>query len=155
MATVDLGEPLPREPRTDRAPGTFVELRLAAPTKAVSVNQESSMHFHERAEFRRAWRAAGHAAARAARDELGPVRGCAIEVSVALPVPDRRRRDALNYAATVKPLLDGLTDSLEVWPDDNDEWIRSTHICLWRPSTPDLVLIRLQVAGVRTWPPSE
>lgn len=113
------------------------------------------MHFHERAAFRRSWRDAGRVAALAAREELHLIRGCAIEVKVALPVGDNRKRDALNYAATVKPLIDGVTDSQEVWPDDNDEWIRGTRIALWRPQTPDLVLIRLQVAGAREWPPTE
>lgn len=40
-------------------------------------------------------------------------------VTVWISYPDRRRRDRLNLAPTVKAIIDGFTDA-GLWPDDDD-----------------------------------
>ena len=39
---------------------------------------------------------------------------------------DKRRRDAINLAATIKPLEDGIVDA-GVVPDDTAEYVQPTH----------------------------
>ncbi len=47
-------------------------------------------------------------------------------VSLELPVRDGRARDPHNYVATLKPILDGITDA-GVFVDDNSRWVATTE----------------------------
>jgi len=62
-----------------------------------------------------------HAAALNARSAHAPIFTVA-HVTVHIAWPDRRRRDRLNIAPTIKACIDGFTDA-ELWADDDD-----THI---------------------------
>jgi hypothetical protein len=43
-------------------------------------------------------------------------------VTSELVVPTKRRRDGHNFIATLKPIIDQLV-ALDVWPDDNTDWV--------------------------------
>ena len=73
------------------------------------------LHYHRRAEVTRILR---HTAALSAEAQgVGTFDRAHVVVTVTWP--DRRRRDVLNIAPTVKALIDGMTDA-GCWPDDND-----------------------------------
>lgn len=48
------------------------------------------------------------------------------EVFVTLPFPNRRRRDPINFAKTVKHIVDGI-QMAGAWPDDTPDWV-TQHI---------------------------
>ena len=92
---------------------------LAQPQEWLSLNKR--YHWARRAELTRYWRALTAAAAKKNRgDATWPLPRC--RVVVTLVVPDRRRRDAANYAPTAKAAVDGLVDC-GVWPDDTAEFV--------------------------------
>ena len=82
-------------------------------TNLLTANQR--LHHHRRAEITRILR--GSAASNAVVQEVG--RFDRAHVVVTVTWPDRRRRDVLNIAPTVKALIDGMTDA-GCWPDDDD-----------------------------------
>jgi len=61
-------------------------------------------------------------------------------VHTALPFPTNRRRDPINYAKTVKHIVDGLTQA-GAWPDDTPNWV-TQHIPTLHPGT-TLVIITI------------
>lgn len=73
------------------------------------------LHHQQRARATRVLRHAGCVNAHAA----GIPRHERAHVTVTVAWPDRRRRDVLNIAPTVKALIDGMTDA-GCWPDDDD-----------------------------------
>lgn len=64
------------------------------------------------------------------------------EVFTSLPVPDRRRRDPINFAATVKRIVDGITNA-GAWPDDTPEWV-TQHMPHLRTTKDNLVIITIR-----------
>ena len=116
-----------------------VRFRFPTPAPVVSQNAVESWHWSDRAAHRSAWRQAACAAADGAAAALAPLRGHRVEVTVALPVADKRRRDPSNWMATcVKPILDGITDAAALWPDDNATWVTVREPVLW--TGPDVVV---------------
>ena len=67
----------------------------------------------------------------AERAKIPPLGRIAVELHYA--PRDRRRRDALNLVATLKPVEDGLVDA-GVVPDDTGEFVRPTMPVLDEPS---------------------
>jgi hypothetical protein len=123
------------------------ELRFPAPAAVKSLNQLSKgTSWGARkveSDWKRQWRDAASVVARIHYRDLEPFKGQPVEVTVALPFKDNRRRDPSNYIATTKGILDGLTDSGCLWPDDNSDWVRQGEPVLWRG--PDVVVrIRLR-----------
>ena len=88
------------------------------PAKLMSLNDR--MHWRAKAQATKLWRetAWGHAL-----EQIPPPRqhGPSV-VTVDLPVTSARRRDNSNLIATVKPIVDGLTDA-GCWPDDDSRWV--------------------------------
>lgn len=94
------------------------------PGKLLSMNDR--MHWTKKARATKAWREAAHFGA---LESLGRARrmfGVPALVTVTLPVRDARPRDPHNLFATVKPIVDGLTDA-GLWPDDTSEWVSVTE----------------------------
>jgi hypothetical protein len=85
---------------------------------------------------------------------LSVLRGYRTEVTVALPVSQPgRRRDPSNWVATcVKPILDGVTDSATVWPDDNGTWVEVREPVLWGGKN---VVVRVAIASPKWEPTAE
>jgi Holliday junction resolvase RusA-like endonuclease len=97
---------------------TFIE--FAAPDVLLSLNDR--LHWSKRASITRHWRSAAHWAA----IRTGPMAGpCLVNVTFVVKV--NRRRDPSNLIATVKAIVDGLTDA-GLWPDDD-----SSHVSVAEP----------------------
>lgn len=149
-------ESMPATPRTDVAPGTEVRLRFPAPAKVETENEVGNWYHSKRAPWRKSWRYAARDAALAAVQQLAPIRGCRVEVTVALPWRGRSKTvDPANLRATSKPVLDGITDSQAVYPDDNWTWVTEREPLPWAG---DDVVVRLVVVDPATpgeWDPAE
>ena len=101
-----------------------IELPLARP---LSLN--GRQHWRAKARDVRSVRAAAAALARAAR--VPPLERAAVELHY---IPrDRRRRDALNLVATLKPVEDGIVDA-GVVPDDTAQYVEPTMPVLDPPA---------------------
>lgn len=88
-------------------------------TKPLSLNGRE--HYRVKAKQVAEVRRAAHLLARAAR-----VPACGrISVELHYAPRDRRRRDPLNLAATLKPVEDGIVDA-KVVPDDTPEFVQPT-----------------------------
>jgi hypothetical protein len=97
-----------------------VEITFPPPAKCITMNHR--LHRMAEAQIVKAWR---RAACDAATD-AGLTIDAPMRVTCYLPVNGNRRRDPLNWASTVKPILDGITDS-GAWPDDDSTWVTSTE----------------------------
>lgn len=95
-------------------------IEFPPPAKCLTMNQR--LHRMAEAQLVKAWR---QAACDAATD-AGLKINAPMRVTCYLPVKGKRRRDPLNWASTVKPILDGITDS-GAWPDDDATWVTSTE----------------------------
>ncbi len=97
-----------------------LSISFEPPCKTLTMNQR--LHRMAEANLVKQWRqAACQAALDAELHIYVPMR-----VTVTIPVKGNRRRDPLNWVATVKPILDGITDS-GAWPDDDSRWVTSTE----------------------------
>lgn len=92
-------------------------IEFPAPTQLMNMNDR--FHWAKKAKLTDEWRQAAHWGAMLAKT---PKNLPACTVTVHLPVKRRVRRDAMNYVATVKPIVDGLVD-FGLWPDDDAEWV--------------------------------
>lgn len=89
-------------------------------TKPLSLNDRD--HWRVKARKTKQLRRDTEFMARAAR--IPRLARCSIELHYA--PRDRRRRDAINLAATLKPVEDGIVDA-GVVPDDVAEFVEPTH----------------------------
>lgn len=96
-------------------------------TKPLTLNDRG--HWRPRAQKIRAVREA--TALHARRLRIPPLPQISVEIHYA--PRDSRRRDAINLAATTKPVEDGLVDA-RVVPDDTAEWVVPTHGVIDPPS---------------------
>lgn len=99
-------------------------INFPQPDKQLNLNER--LHFRPKAARVAAWRKAAWAAAHNARSHPSWPREalpfCLVQVS--LPVRSTLvKRDPSNWIATVKPIVDGLTDAA-VWPDDDSRYVR-------------------------------
>lgn len=112
--------PVPDRPR-DITP---VVLTFPLPTKPESYNRTAGKHWTAAGVAKSKWVNAAVRACLEAADNLAPFRGHRVEITVAIPFPDKRRRDPHNYTPTVvKPVVDGIVRSGAVVPDDNSTWV--------------------------------
>lgn len=124
---------------------TTCEIRFPLPTKPKSYNQTAGRHWASTNTAKHAWLDATIAAFTAAADTCAPLRGQRVLIRVAIPMPDKRRRDPHNYVPTVvKPIVDGIVRSGVLIPDDNSDWCEVAEPCLW---TGDRVVVRIEPAG--------
>lgn len=129
--TADL-PPFPKRPTTLPDTATVV-LTLPQPAPVISINKTAGRSHHTTQSAKVAWRDAGRELCAGHIDELSALRGQRVEVTVALPVTDNRRRDPHNYTSTVvKWLVDGMVLSQVVVPDDHSLWLAVAEPVLWR-----------------------
>lgn len=127
-------------------PDQHLVLTFTPPGPALSMNT-TNKHWAALRADRQAWKTAAYLAACEADNQLAAFRGHRVEITVALPVPDNRRRDPHNYVETIKRIIDGIVNSGAVIPDDNATWCAVPEPVLYRG---DSVRIR-----IRTAPPAE
>jgi len=117
-----------------------VVIAFEPPAPLLSMNDRT--HHAKRAPIVAEWRKAAywHACEQLPPSPSGRRLEGKQRVKVGLPVPDRRRRDPSNFHATVKPIVDGLTDA-NLWPDDDAD-----HVTVEEPALlvgQKLVVVRL------------
>ena len=103
-----------------------IVLSFDAPADPLSMNEGTS--FIERMR-KQAWRDAAYYRWIEAHPGVGPegrAAVCPAEVHVTLGFTTNRRRDPINYARTVKHIVDGLVLA-GAWPDDTDDYV-TQHI---------------------------
>ena len=99
-------------------------IEFPAPAKRLSLNDR--LHWRKRHELEQVWQMAAFVAARNAKLKgLGPS-----VVNITYVVQHHRRRDPHNFAATSKPILDGMVQA-GVWPDDNSDWVTVNDPVFW------------------------
>jgi len=117
-----------------------VSIMFTVPGALLSMNQHQS---YSNRKLEQAWRDAAYYKYIEAFPGVGPsgrlLPPC--HVYTALPVPDRRRRDPINFAATVKRIVDGITIA-GAWPDDTPEFV-TQHVPSFRLSKDQLVVVRI------------
>jgi hypothetical protein len=106
---------------TSGEPGSR-ELSIALPPGLPVLSLNGRLHWAERNRAAQQLKSAAHVMARAAK---APALQRA-EITVEYQPPDRRRRDPDNYAATGKPLIDGLV-AAGVLPDDDGKHVTAVH----------------------------
>lgn len=124
-------------------------MRIPAPAQLWSANDAHKANPHATSANRAHWRLAGYQAAQVARLPKGLAR---IRLEFTFHFKDSRKRDALNYADTAKPLVDSFGPpfvqaptakvprgrSAPGWsliPDDTPEYLASTALSIgprWR-----------------------
>ena len=102
----------------------MIRLDISAPDEALTANQRR--HHMEKARIVRNWRL--RTAILARREKPIPH----AHVIAYLHFPDKRRRDVLNYADTVKPCVDGCVDG-GILQDDSDRYVVGPDM---RPGAP-------------------
>jgi crossover junction endodeoxyribonuclease RusA len=102
-----------------------IVLEFDWPAEALSMNEGASYAVRVREQ---AWRDAAHWYWIQAHPGEGPSGRTSrpAEVSTVICFRQKRRRDPINYAATVKRIVDGLVLA-GAWPDDTDEYV-TQHI---------------------------
>jgi hypothetical protein len=110
------------------------------PADPISMNEGDTWGVRKRAA---AWRDAAYFAWCSAHPGVGPAGRTALpsHVYVSIPFADRRRRDPINYAKTVKHIVDGFVIA-GAWPDDHPGWV-DQHIPDLRVDPRGLVLCRI------------
>lgn len=96
-------------------------------TRPLSMNDRT--HWRQKAADTRAVR--NYTACMARHAGIPPLARVSIELHYA--PRDKRRRDAINLAATVKPIEDGIVDA-GVVPDDTAEYVQPTHAVIDPPT---------------------
>lgn len=97
-----------------------------APAAPLSMNDGDGWDVRDRVA---SWRNRSHWAWIEAHPGVGPsgrAAPCPAEVRVTLPFGARRRRDPINFARTVKHIVDGLVLA-GAWPDDTEDYV-TQHI---------------------------
>ncbi|SNR38813.1 hypothetical protein [Blastococcus mobilis] len=151
-------EQMPTAPRMDVPAGTERRIRFAVPEweQVETENAVGNWHHHRRSSFRRNWRYAARDAALAAVEDLAGIRGCRVEVTVALPWRGRSKSiDPANLRATTKPILDGISDAQAVWPDDNWTWVTEREPLPWQGDDVVVRLVVVDPAAPGEWNPAE
>ena len=105
---------------------TSWQLAMPAPCRFLSANHRH--HWALEAQLVKEWREAAHWHAK--RAKLPHLAACHIEAT--LRFPDRRRRDAGNYAPTLKAVVDGLVD-YGLLPDDRHELLTGPDLRIGEP----------------------
>ena len=145
-----LDEPCPVVYGFPESPKPFTDLPAVVltfppPTKPESFNQTAGKHWASSSVAKSKWVNAAVRVCLERADELAVFRGHRVQITVAVPFPDRRRRDGHNYTPTVaKPLIDGMVRSGALVPDDNTTWVECLDPVLYFG---ELVRVRIRVAS--------
>lgn len=120
------------------------EIRFPLPCAPVSYNASAGKHWTTQHKAKHAWQDAARIAALQAADRLSWCKQIRTLVKVAIPVPDKRRRDPHNYVPTViKPIIDGLVQA-GTFIDDSADYLEVGEPSLWVRGTS--VVIRFSEA---------
>ena len=127
-------------------------LTFTAPTRPLSINESSSMHWAARRRRLRPWHDCTIAAYRhtdaAERERLT---GQRIRVHVIIPFARNGRRDPHNYSSTVlKTIVDALITA-GLAPDDTPEFIETTEPKLRVDSEGTVVVYLEPIGAVEDW----
>lgn len=117
-----------------------VVLRFPPPAPIMSMNDRGFAALRLHAAL---WRDAAHLWWVAAWPGVGPS-GRAMppsEVFTSLPFRTGGRRDPINFAPTIKHLVDGITTA-GAWPDDTPEWV-TQHLPTLRVNAGTDVIVRV------------
>lgn len=102
------------------------KMSLKKGNQMMSMN-DSNLNWHVRSDLEHYLRGLSYHLAKSTgvvpKTPYSPEKPCTVKVTIYKPT--KRRSDADNWARTVKPLKDGLTDA-GVWTDDNDDVIKCT-----------------------------
>lgn len=114
-----------------------------APAPLLSMNDKKNMttRRHEQE-----WRDAAYWAYCAAFPGVGPSGRSQPPciVHTLLPVKSDRRRDPANFQATVKRIVDGITNA-GAWPDDTPDWVDQRNPRFYTDDSPhQTVIVRLE-----------
>lgn len=122
---------------------TPLDVWFDVPTGTTLLSMNDRDHWRSHALRVRWWRAAAHRAGLRIPGDMRPTGP--VTVTVVLPVADRRVRDPHNYFATVKPIIDGLTDA-GLWPDDGPDHVTTTEprLVICRHPAPRRVTVEIQ-----------
>jgi hypothetical protein len=121
-------------------------ITITFPQPAPLLNMNSRQHWAVKGREVAAWRKAARIAAwhhfgalRPDRQQLAPS-----FVMLTIDVPDRRRRDPSNLTPCTKACVDGLVESLRLWPDDDARWVTTIE--------PRLRVSRDHTITIHIWP---
>ena len=101
---------------------TEILLEFPPPAEPLSMNDKDG---RETGRAKQAWRDRayfGWIAAHPGQGPSGRAAPCPGEVFVTLPFAMNRRRDPINFARTVKAIVDGMVMA-GAWPDDTPEFV--------------------------------
>lgn len=120
-----------------------VVLTFPPPAEIISMNEAGSFG---RRRKEQEWRDAAYFYFCAAFPGLGP-KGRGLppsEVFTVLPVVTQRRRDPINFAKTVKHIVDGITMA-GAWPDDTPDYVTQhvPSLKLFKNGATPLVVVRI------------
>ena len=118
-----------------------IVIEMPLPAEPISMNEGDTWQVRGRV---KEWRDAAYYAWCAAHPGVGPlgrVADCPAEVHVVIGFRQNRRRDPINYAKTVKHIVDGLVLA-GAWPDDTEDYVTQHIPSLVHMSEPT-VLIRV------------
>lgn len=122
----------------------IASIEFPQPAPLMSMNDRP--HWAAKARAVRTWRAAACVAADASPHRLLPP----ALVELHLPVADRRRRDPMNYAPTMKAVVDGLVDA-GVWPDDTPAFVRTLEPTLYVAKRGEAKTVRVVITERGDW----
>lgn len=94
------------------------------PPAGINPNQARKHHWRKLAELIRNYRFEGWAACRA--KNLPQLMAEKATITMSFNFHDKRRRDVANFAASTKPLIDGLVDYKLLKDDDQITWMPPT-----------------------------
>lgn len=97
-------------------------LEFEPPAEPLSMNDKDNRQFGK---MKQAWRDTAYYRWIEAHPGVGPsarAAPCPAEVHITLPFVVARRRDPINFARTVKAVVDGLVMA-GAWPDDTPDYV--------------------------------
>ena len=103
-----------------------IVLEFPLPAEPLSMNDKDN---RSTGRDKQAWRDTAYyrwVEAHPGQGPAGRAAPCPAEVHVTIPFPVHRRRDPINYARTVKAIVDGLVRA-GAWPDDTPDYV-TQHI---------------------------
>lgn len=114
-----------------------------APGDLLSMNGKKNMTTRK---LEQVWRDTAYWAYCAAFPGVGPngrvLPPCIVHTE--LPIRAQRRRDPANFQATVKRIVDGMTNA-GAWPDDTPDWVDQRNPTFHLTTSPrQLVTVRLE-----------
>jgi len=152
---------LPEVPRTDGPLDFEFVVSFPAPIDVRTsnkLNEEAETHWSARSKYRKVWRDAAREAVWAVREQLAPLAGCPISVTVSIPRATHGWIDEHGLVDTlVKPCVDAIVDTGVLIPDDHTKPGEYTWVVVEQPIArygAGDVLIGIRHAQPDRWDPA-